>query len=172
MGGGRFESADGGDDAVTIRTGQDVPAGCDGFDPFCFVSQGDAGDPEPVGLFLHAAGIGEEEARGFFEGDDVEIADGIDEAHVGWRQIVFFVHKFARPGMRGKDDGFIERRKGRQDVCQALGVIRVFGAMDGGQEVALRLEPQAGQDVRLGRRLCGCKLQGIGHDIAGDDDSL
>jgi len=38
MGSGRFERADGGNDAVTIRTGQDVPAGCDGFHPFGFVA--------------------------------------------------------------------------------------------------------------------------------------
>ena len=55
MGSVRFERADGGDDAVAIRAGQDIPAGCDGFDPFCFVAQGDAGNPESVGLFLHAA---------------------------------------------------------------------------------------------------------------------
>jgi hypothetical protein len=30
-------------------------------------------------VFLHAAGIGEEHARGLFEGDDVEIAYGINK---------------------------------------------------------------------------------------------
>ena len=70
--GGGFESADCGDDAVAVRAGQDVPAGFNGFHPFGFVAQGNTGNPEPVGLFLHAAGIGEEHARGLFEGDDVE----------------------------------------------------------------------------------------------------
>ena len=34
-------------------------------------------------VFLHAAGIGEKHARGLFEGDDVEIAQGIDEPKRG-----------------------------------------------------------------------------------------
>jgi hypothetical protein len=32
---------------------------------------------------LHAARVGEEHARGLFEGDDVEIAQGIDEPKRG-----------------------------------------------------------------------------------------
>ena len=83
MGGGRFECADGGDDAVAIRASQDVPAGFDGFHPFGFVAQGNTGNLQPVGLFLHAARIGEEHAGGLFEGDDVEIAQGIDEPKGG-----------------------------------------------------------------------------------------
>ena len=83
VGGGRFESADGGDDAVAIRASQDVPTGFDGFHPFGFVAQCDAGNFQPVGLFLHAAGVGEKHARGLFEGDDVEIAQGIDEPKEG-----------------------------------------------------------------------------------------
>ena len=83
MGGGRREVSDGVDDAAAIRAGQDVPAGRDGFYPFGFGAQGNTGNPEPVGLFLHAAGIGEEHARGLFEGDDVEIAQGIDEPKRG-----------------------------------------------------------------------------------------
>ena len=83
VGGGRFERADGGGDAVAVRAGQDVPARLNGFYPFGFVAQGNTGNPEPVGLFLHAAGIGEEHARGLFEGDDVEIAQGIDEPKRG-----------------------------------------------------------------------------------------
>ena len=82
MVGGRFERADGGDDAVAVRSGQDVPAGRDGFYPFGFVAQGYTGDLQPVGLFLHAAGIGKEHARGLFEGDDVEITQGIDNCEV------------------------------------------------------------------------------------------
>ena len=83
MVGGRFERADCGDDAVAIRAGQDVPAGRDGFYPFGFVAQGNTGNPEPVGLFLHASGVGKEDARGLFKGDDVEIAQGIDEPKRG-----------------------------------------------------------------------------------------
>ena len=83
VGGGRFERADGGGDAVAVRAGQDVPAGFDGFDPFGFVAQGNTGNFQPVGLFLHAAGVGEEHAGGFFKGDDVEIAQGIDEPKRG-----------------------------------------------------------------------------------------
>ena len=88
VGGGRFERADGGGDAVAVRTGQDVPAGRDGFYPFGFVAQCDAGNFQPVGLFLHAAVVGEEHARGLFEGDDVEIAQGIDEPKRGMFKVL------------------------------------------------------------------------------------
>lgn len=63
MGFWRREVLDGGDDAVAVRAGQDVPAGRYGFHPFGFVAQGDAGNLQPVGLFLHAAGVGQEYAR-------------------------------------------------------------------------------------------------------------
>ena len=79
----RREVLDGGDDAVAIRSGQDVPAGRDGFHPFGFVTQGYTGNFQPVGLFLHAARVGEEHAGGLFEGDDVEIADWVDDPKGG-----------------------------------------------------------------------------------------
>ena len=62
-----------------IRAGKDVPAQLQGFDPFRFVPQGNAGNFQPIGFFLHAAGVGKEKTGGFFQGDDVEIADGIDD---------------------------------------------------------------------------------------------
>ena len=79
---------------------------------------------------------------------------------------------FFGSGMKREDDGLPlgKFRKGGHDIAQALWIVRVFGAMDRGQNVALRLEAQAHQDVRLGRCLCGGKLQGIGHDVAGNDD--
>ena len=83
MGCGRFECADGVDNAAAVRAGQDIPAGCDGFHLFGLVAQGDAGDLQPVGLFLHAAGIGQEHAGRFFEGDDVEITDGVEKPEGG-----------------------------------------------------------------------------------------
>lgn len=88
VGGRRFKRADGGIDAVAICPGQDVPARRDGFDPFGFVPQGNAGNLQPVGLFLHAAGIGEEKARRLFEDDDVEITHGIDQFNVCRRLIL------------------------------------------------------------------------------------
>jgi len=83
MGGGRFEVLDGGDDAVAFSAGQDVPAGRDGFHPFRFITQGNTGNLQPVSLFLHAAGVGKEDARGLFKGDDVEIADWVDDPKGG-----------------------------------------------------------------------------------------
>jgi hypothetical protein len=39
-------------------------------------------------VFLHAAVVGEEHARGLFEGDDVEIAQGIDEPKRGMFKVL------------------------------------------------------------------------------------
>ena len=79
---------------------------------------------------------------------------------------------FFGSGMKREADGLPLGKfcKCGHDIAQALWVVRVFGSMDRSQNVALRLEAQAAQYVRLVRNLCRGELQGIGHDIAGDDD--
>src|SRR5689334_17116736 len=56
------EGGDGFANGRGICTDEAVPALGDGLDPFGLSAEGEAGDGEPVGFFLHTAGIGEDEA--------------------------------------------------------------------------------------------------------------
>ena len=78
------------DDAVPVCPGKDIPTCLHCFDPFGFITQRDAGYTKPIGFFLHAPGIGEENACGLFKGDDVKIAYGINQRNiVRWLIAVF-----------------------------------------------------------------------------------
>ena len=172
LGGGFWVGALGGlEDFVWIAADEDVPAGLDGFDPFGFGAQGDAGDAEEEGFFLDAAGVGEDLAGVLFEHQHVEVADGID-GFDALEAVVQVGELFAGAGVDGEDDGLVDGVEGGDDVAQGVGVVGVGGAMEGGEQVLLGLQVQVGEE---GGVLVGALAEltdGVVHGVADWVDAL
>lgn len=121
------------------RRRQPVPACLHQLDPLGLIAQGDAGNAVEEGLFLNAARVGSDEGGKLFQLHHGQIADGLDQVH-GFCQRVQppgLLQHGARARVQGPDhgQGFCGSNKRVDDGRQALGVVGVFGSVDGGQHV-------------------------------------
>lgn len=97
----RPERSDGVNDLVEVGAHQRVPAGLDSFHPLCLTPQRGAWRAEPV-RFLQAPWEAVSTSRApAGQADHLEVADGIDEAHVRRRLVPSLTDRLARAGAKG-----------------------------------------------------------------------
>lgn len=133
---------------------------------------GQTGDSQVSGFFLDAAGVGEDEGGGVHQGEEIEIAQGFHESQRVGKGIQAQVRD---PGtgarMNGEDDRSCagEFHQGGANLGQNFGVVDVGRAMEGGEDVVLRVEPEAGKCVLLARFGQGLD-QAVDHDVPHEMD--
>ena len=178
------QGADFGDNFFGIGADELDGAGVDAFGAFGGVAHHEHGLAETGGFFLDAAGIGEHDAAGIHQGDEVAIVLGRDEPDV---VVVaeLLVDRSLDVGVEVHriDEAVIREATGEgaqrgADLIEAAA--EVFAAVAGDQHVGMRLpivaEQRAemilngGLDVGLLLAL-DFHMQGVDYGVAGDDDA-
>ena len=155
--------------AVGANDGVGALGDCDG--SLGVVTQGQAGHAEGGGFFLDAARIGEHHLGVGLQGEKIEVADWVDNPEVsgGVDDRLQAKRLDASLGARvhGEQNRQIFTRRGEnaQHPLTGLWVIDVFGAMDGGEDVAAFDQTLSGNGTRRPR---GVKVaeERINHGIA------
>ena len=143
---GWIKGLNGPDDAFRVRADQDVPTGLYRLDPLGLLAQGNARRAQTIGLFLHPARVGEQQARMLLQDQDVKIAYRLDQAHIGG-DIQFQARDLlAGTRVRRKDHRLVRPTQGRQDARQILSHIGVAGTVNGRQQVMPGGQTQVVQD--------------------------
>ena len=153
------------DDQVGIGPDEAVPPRLERLHPLARGAQRDAGDPVPVRLLLHAAGIREHHARLRGERGKVEVAGRRHRAHARVERDSGGGEGGRRPGVGGEDHGLVDPRQCRGHAGERFrpGVRFPVQSQD---DVAPRLD--AGLLQRL-RALAGDRREaevGVVHDVA------
>ena len=141
---GKAGLRDGAHDRVRVVVDEDVGAGLDGVDPFRARPHRHARDVVPVRLLLHAAGVGEDDARLRGECCEVQKAERIDDPEA----MRDAGERVARPRMRREDEWQLERVEPSGDARQSVWPdVRL--AMDGHEHLA-RIGAQPDDDAVSG----------------------
>jgi hypothetical protein len=113
------------DNRTRVCTDQQIPAGLHGFHPLGLLTQRQAGYAKKVGLFLHTAGIGQNECSVFFENEHIQIANRFYEPGSvarGQKGIQTAIgQSLPRAGMDRKDDRNRNLGQRDHDASQAVG---------------------------------------------------
>ena len=108
------------------------------------------------------------------EAEHVEVADGWNDVQARARGPARQrgSHGLGRPGVQREHQrkavpgDVVERR---HDSLEALGVVRVLGAVDRGQRVGAGRQPQDSEDRRSARGHLAVSRHRVVHDVAGQD---
>ncbi len=146
-----------------------VGAHVDGDGPFGVLAHGDALHAHIGGLFLNAAAVGDDQLGVAHQRQELDVSEGIGE-HKPFGQALVEAEGgqvLARARMHGKHQRAL-LREALQGVHQGLEVffvIHVAGAVEGGQDIVLGLQPHLPHNGVVFEHLV-MRLEAVDHDVA------
>ena len=162
-------------DAGLVGIGEDGVARFHNLHPFGLWPQDDAGLLEEIGFFLHTARVSHDELGMTFqsnhlkEGDRRENLDILAARNLLLQRFVKIgLHEFGRPWMQRQHDLslFGKLDEGSEDGVEALGMVGVAVAMNGGQDEEFAIQSQALYDIGLFLSDIGEMQAVVIHDVA------
>src|SRR5260370_10041763 len=129
-------------DGAAVAPHEHVPPAVHCFGPLGGVPDCDARAARKVRLLLHAAGVGDDDLRALFQDQHLQVADRVDDPHV----LGHVPDNASSPGMNREDREHPGGGDAVEDRFQPLGLLGVFGAMNGEQRVTARRQSEVVED--------------------------
>ena len=144
------------------------------FDPFGFITQGDAGDLVEVGFFLHAAGVGKNQLGAHLQALHFQVRQWLKQGEAVERAAVFELGQLgfgARMQRQHHGQVLGDGAQCAKDAVQAHGVVGVFLPVKGAQRVALVFQAVVFQANALAGEIAVVQ-DGVVHHITDVFDAL